>query len=132
MVTEASQCWRPGQRHPFPARFLTTRYRVPHLGPRESEPRTMELIKVFNPGPSEKVSDSLGRIIDAHGWAEVDPSDSTTQRLLQTGGLIIPAPRPARSKVAEAPAEDAPAEDAPAAPATKRSSKQTPAKNGDN
>lgn len=120
----------------------------------ESEPRTMDKIKAFNPGPSEKVADQKGRIIDAHDWAEVDPTDSVTQRLLQNGGLIVPE-EPASSteetteesteppvdpEHPEPPVDPGPpadpgnpdkAEPAPAGPEKKRGSQKTAAKNGD-
>jgi hypothetical protein len=99
----------------------------------ESEPRTMDKIKAFNPGPSEKVADREGRIIDAHDWAEVDPTDPVTQRLLQNGGLIVPE----EPKATEAPVESTEATDKPekteAAPADsekKRGSQKTAAKEG--
>ena len=106
----------------------------------ESEPRTMDKIKAFNPGPSEKVADREGRIIDAHDWAEVDPTDPVTQRLLQNGGLIKP------SEATEAPVEPTEppvehpehpekpvkhTETASAGSETKRGSQKTAAKNGD-
>lgn len=80
----------------------------------ESEPRTMDKIKVFNPGPAEKVVDSEGHIIDAHNWADVDPADAVTQRLLQSGGLIVPEEPPAKeqAKADPEPTESAPAETA--------------------
>jgi hypothetical protein len=88
----------------------------------------MDKIKVFNPGPSEKVADREGHIIAAHDWAEVDPADAVTQRLLQNGGLIVPE-EPAKEP---AKADPEPTESAPAEPAkTKRGSEKTAAKNGD-
>lgn len=108
------------------------------MSQRESEPRTMDKIKAFNPGPSEKVADRDGRIIDAHAWAEVDPTDAVTQRLLRNGGLIVPeepaaaepepTPEPEHGKDKDKEAT----EPAPADPdKPKRGSQKTAAKNGD-
>jgi hypothetical protein len=95
----------------------------------------MDKIKAFNPGPSEKVADRQGRIIDAHDWAEVDPTDHVTQRLLQNGGLIVPE-EPVKASEApvdstEAPEQAEETETAPAAAEKKRGSQKTAAKNGD-
>jgi hypothetical protein len=101
----------------------------------------MDKIKAFNPGPSEKMADREGRIIDAHDWAEVDPTDPVTQRLLRNGGLIVPeepaqaaesteAPEEADKDKAEKDKADK-TEDAPADPEKKRGSQKTAAKNGD-
>lgn len=94
----------------------------------------MDKIKAFNPGPSEKVADRQGRIIDAHDWAEVDPTDPVTQRLFQNGGLIIPEEPKATEapeQSTEAPEESSKTETAPADSEKKRGSQKTAAKNGD-
>jgi hypothetical protein len=108
----------------------------------------MDKIKAFNPGPSEKMADREGRIIDAHDWAEVDPTDPVTQRLLRNGGLIVPEEPAQAAESTEAPEEADKdkdkaekdkaekdkadkTEDAPADPEKKRGSQKTAAKNGD-
>jgi len=54
-----------------------------------------DLVRVHNPNPFQVIYSSDGRQVDGHSSVLADPTDPLTEKLLNTGQLLIPAePKP--------------------------------------